>query len=469
MTPRCHTIFLVLFLFAAGAAKAQHLFLPGTIHDFGTVETWRNDPATFTLVNTGAKPLAILKMTGSKNIVAEYPKTYIQPGDTARIILRYYTPTEGPFSEGVDVMLSSDIQPVRLTLKGKIKTIGSDALIACPGDQLQGTPPNFGQTFGALDAQTGKAIANTQFYVGSRGETVDRFKIPNPGRAVNKSYVSGMYVLQVLAEGYIPLDTGIIILAGQKSFVFYLRKQYVEPTEPTLVQQVPEPVEPQTPVQPPPRPTPTPQPVAVTPRITPVLDSTETNAVLPLDKFKPNNIVFVLDASASMRILGRMDMLKAAMLKLVGVLRKADRVSIITFTTTPVTRIQGVAGSQKDTLNAIVHSFTAAGATNGIRGLRYAYELAERHFIADGNNMVIIGTDGVFAQNDENGVNINTLVQEYLDKNIKLGVMAFGRDEAAIRSMEKMAEKGKGGFLRMDNPDKAPDLLLEQIRVQSQR
>eukprot|EP01034_Spumella_vulgaris_P014273 gene14273-18219_t len=189
------------------AAQAQYRFVPGETHDFGTVETWRNDPAVFHLVNTGSQNLAILKMTGSKDIVAEYPKTYIAPGDTAHIILRYYTPTEGPFSEGVDVMLSAATQPIRLTLKGKIKTIASDALTACPGTQLQGTPPNFSQSFVALDAQTGKIIPASTFYMGSRGESVDRFKLPTPGRAVTKTYPSGMYVVRVEAEGYTSLDT----------------------------------------------------------------------------------------------------------------------------------------------------------------------------------------------------------------------------------------------------------------------
>lgn len=460
-------ILFFIWLLAGFTARAQYTFVPGQTHDFGTVETWRNDPAVFHLVNTGRQNLAILKMTGSKNIVAEYPKNYIAPGDTAHIILRYYTPTEGPFSEEVEIMLSAAAQPLRLTLKGKIRTIGSDALTACPGTQLQGTPPNFSQSFVALDAQTGKAIPGTLFYMGSRGEAVDRFRLPTPGRAVTKIYSSGMYVVRVEAEGYHTLDTGIVILAGQRAFTFYLSKSRQE--TPPLAQ-VPEAQVPETPAIPvQPAPVPLPTPVPSVPEATARWDSTETNAVLPLERFRPNNIVFVLDVSASMRILGRIDMLKAAMLHLTQVLRRADKVTIITFTTSPLTRIQGVGGHQKDTLNAIIRSLNASGATNGIRGLRFAYELAERHFIAEGNNMVIIGTDGVFAQTDENGISITTLVEEYLAKDIKLGVMAFGRDEAAIQSMERMAHKGKGGFMRMNNPENATPLLLEQIKEQSER
>lgn len=290
---------------------------------------------------------------------------------------------------------------------------------------------------------------------------LDEFKIPNSGRAVNKTYKSGMYVLQISAEKYNTVDTGIIILAGQRSFTFYLRKTVPESVP---IAAIPAPVTPE--------PTPVPTPAPITATVTPVPEpkdtAAESNTVLPLSKFKPNNIVFVLDVSSSMRILGRLDMLKESMLRLTEVLRTADKVSIITFTTSPVTRIQAANGGQKDTLGKIIRSFTATGATNGIKGLKSAYEMAERNFIAEGNNMVIFGTDGVFNQVDENGVNVTEMVEEYLGKNIKLGVMAFGRDEAAIKSMEKIAEKGKGGFMRIDNADKA-SLLLEQIQIQSAR
>lgn len=460
---RRYTI-LILLLITNWASQAQFVFVPGQTIDFGYVENWHNPPAIFHLVNTGTKPLAILKLTGSKNIVAEYPRNYIQPGDTGKIIIRYYTPIESSFSENVDVSLTASFEPVRLTLKGKIKSIASDALTACPNEQIQGSAPNFSQQFIVLDAETEKAIPGAHFFVGTQGQMLDEFKIPNSGRGVTKTYKSGMYVLQISAEKYSTVDTGIVILAGQRTFTFYLKKNVVEP-EPVVAVTIPEP-EPTPIVQHTPPPTPV---VSQVPTQPIPVDTANENTVLPLSKYKPNNIVFVLDVSASMRILGRIDMLKESMLKLTEVLRQADRISIITFTTTPKTRIQGVAGNQKDTLNKIIRSFTAGGATNGIRGIRYAYELAEKNFIADGNNMVIIGTDGVFAQTDENGVNIHTIVQEYLDKDIKLGVMAFGRDEEAIKSMEKTANKGQGGFMRMSNPAEAPQLLLEQVKAQSAR
>lgn len=455
------TPIILLFMFTNWVAKAQFVFFPGQVFDYGTVEDWHNEPAVFHLVNMDSKPLAILRLSGPRNILAEYPKTYIQPGDTGKIVLYYYTPSVGSFSESVEVSLSSSQKTERLTIKGRIKNLASDALTACPNDQVQGSAPNFYQKFAVLDEQTQKPIGGAHFFVGTRGQMVDEFKIPNNGKPVNKTYSSGMYILQIAAEGYQTVDTGIIILAGQRSFTFYLRRTI--PDEPVVAIPPPPVEEPETTITEPAPVTPTP------PVLANMGDSLDENPVLPLSKFKPNNIVFVLDVSSSMKILGRLDMLKAAMLRLTAVLRKADRVSIITFTTSPVTRIQGVSGAQKDTLNHIVQSLSASGATNGLKGLRFAYELAERHFIPEGNNIVIIGTDGVFSQTDENGVNIQDIVEEYLTKEIKLGVMAFGRDEIAIKSMEKIAAKGNGGFMRMDNPEKAPQLLLEQIQKQSAR
>lgn len=455
------SLLLICFCLAILSVRAQFVFVPGQTIDFGQVEEWRNNPADFYLVNTGQKPLAILKLVGSGNIVAQYPKTYINPGDTGKISISFYTPHTGAFSETVEVMLSASFEPVKLSIKGKIKNLASDALTACPGDNMQGTPPSFSQKFIALDAITGKVIPGTEFYVGTQGEWLDRFKIPAGGKPVNKTYKSGLYALKIRAEGYLPLDTGIVILAGNRSYTFYLNKTI----EPVLVGITPVPVPEPEPV--PPVVNPVPPPKVIPPPVGP--DTSIIYPDFPITEFKPNNIVFILDVSSSMRLLGRLDMLKEAMLRLVTVLRPVDRVSIITFTTSPVTRIQGAYGNQHDTLSSIIRSFTAAGATNGIKGLKYAYELAENHFIEGGNNMVIIGTDGVFAQTDENGVNILTLVESYVAKQIKLGVMAFGRDAEALKSMEKVAAKGNGGYMRMDEPARAAELLLEQIRLQSRR
>jgi hypothetical protein len=450
-----YPILFLLFHFSC-AVSGQFALVPGNTLDYGQVDVWRNQPGQLQIVNTGNRPLAILKISGSANLTAEYPKNFIPPGDTATLIFRLYTPHSGIFTEQADLFLSASEKPMRITVKGNIKSIASDALTACPVLGLQGPPPPFlpsQQRFTALDQETDRAIPASRFTLISYSGYRDDFKTPGNGKAVTKNYRTGEYALSVHADGYLPIDSGLLILPGEHEFRFYLKKPKPTVTEP----------------KPLPEPEPEPQPQLT--QITPDTTKTETggSSIMPLEKFKPNNLVFVLDVSSSMRILGRMELLKKAMIQLTEALREADRITLITFSTAPVLRIKGVPGNQKDTLNGIIRSLSAAGATYGIRGLRYAYELAEKNFISEGNNTVIIATDGEFPQTDEHGTDIQTLIRDYLEKNIKLGVMAFGRDAEALKSMEKMAAKGAGGYMRMDGAESSPKQLLLEIMKQSER
>lgn len=449
--------FLFLFYRFSFVSFGQFIvLLPGNTLDYGQVDVWKNQPAELKVLNIGSRPLAILKISGSNNLTAEYPKTFLAPGDTATVIFRLYTPHSGAFTEQADLFLSTSEKPIRITVKGNIKTIASDALTACPTEALQGPPPPFMQRFIALDQETNRPVPGARFSLLSYSGYSDDFKIPGNGNAVTKNYRTGEYAISVRAEEYFPIDSGLLILPGEHDFRFYLRKP-----KPTVT--APEPL-------PEPDPEPQPQITQIIPDTLPK-PKTETggSSIMPLEKFKPNNLVFVLDVSSSMRILGRMELLKKAMIQLTAALREADRVSIITFSTIPVLRIKGIPGNQKDTLNGIIHSLSAAGATYGIRGLRFAYELAEKNFIPGGNNSVIIATDGEFPQTDEHGMDIQSIIRDYLEKNIKLGVMAFGRDAEALKSMEKMATKGAGGYMRMDGADTSPERLLLEIMKQSER
>jgi hypothetical protein len=447
--------FVLVFLFHFSCAvSGQVTLLPGTTLDYGQVDVWRNQPGELKILNTGNRPLAILKISGSANLTAEYPKTFIPPGDTATVIFRLFTPHSGSFSEQADLFLSSSEKPLRITVKGSIKSIASDALTACPTEGLQGPPPTFLQRFAAIDKETGRPVPRALFSLISYGGYRDDFKTPGNGKAVIKNYRTGEYEVSVRADGYLPIDSGLLILPGEHDFRFYLKKP--KPT-------IPDP-------KPMPEPEPQPQITQIIPDTLPP-QKTETggSSIMPLEKFKPNNLVFVLDISSSMRILGRMELLKKAMIQLTEALREADRITLITFSTVPVLRIKGAPGNQKDTLNSIIRSLSASGATYGIRGLRFAYELAEKNIIPEGNNTVIIATDGEFPQTDEHGTDIQTLIRDYLEKNIKLGVMAFGRDAEALKSMEKMAVKGAGGYMRMDGTDASPERLLQEIMRQSER
>src|SRR6266542_4352363 len=54
------------------------------------------------------------------------------------------------------------------------------------------------------------------------------------------------------------------------------------------------------------------------------------------------------------------------------------------------------AGNEKERTPSAIESLTPGGSSHGSQGIRLAYQLARDAFLKDGNNRVILATDGDF-------------------------------------------------------------------------
>lgn len=201
-------------------------------------------------------------------------------------------------------------------------------------------------------------------------------------------------------------------------------------------------------------------PVAVAP-------AEELNTILPQSKYAPNNIVFLIDISGSMKKPDKLPLLKISMKNLTHALRSIDRISVIVYSTTSAVLLPSTSADNKKAITQLIDTLKPSGITNGVKGLQTAYELAERNFIPGGNNQIIIATDGVFNSPSFTESAIYSLVRENAEKDIILSVVGFGEEKDAIKMMKKMAEKGKGSFIQIPDKFAADEILIEEIKTQS--
>jgi len=191
----------------------------------------------------------------------------------------------------------------------------------------------------------------------------------------------------------------------------------------------------------------------------------------PVDDFsaklyKPNNILFLVDISSSMRDSLKLPVMKTALHKLIDAVRDIDSITLVTYATKIKIVNEAVSGSDKKTLHALVDSLRAKGMTAGKTAILFSQQLAQKHYIANGNNQIIIATDGEFKFEKQDFL---TWKKNQGDKKIILSTVAFGGDKTALKNLKEIAFKGEGSFIHIGEKSGSEDKLLEEIKLRSRR
>jgi len=109
-----------------------------------------------------------------------------------------------------------------------------------------------------------------------------------------------------------------------------------------------------------------------------------------------SNIVFLIDVSGSMSSSDKLPLLQKSFNRMVDELTEKDTVSIVVYASSTGMVLEPTTCDNKDKIKAAINNLKAGGSTAGGAGIQLAYSLAEENFNSDGNNRVILATDGDF-------------------------------------------------------------------------
>lgn len=183
---------------------------------------------------------------------------------------------------------------------------------------------------------------------------------------------------------------------------------------------------------------------------------------ISLAEMKPSNLVFLIDVSGSMGSENRLPLAKKALHRLLDSLRPTDTVAIQTYANKSERVLGPTPASERAKIAAAIDGLRADGATYGEGGIVAAYDMAEEAFIPEGNNRVIIFTDGDFnvGKQDEDIVEI---IQSYREREITLTAVGFGRGGYNDRMMEHIARVGNGNYFYIDTEAEATRIFGEDL------
>lgn len=182
-----------------------------------------------------------------------------------------------------------------------------------------------------------------------------------------------------------------------------------------------------------------------------------------LEKVPPSNLVFLIDNSGSMDMPNRLPLLKAGFKMLVNNLREKDTVTIVSYGGTASLLLSPTSGEEKEKIIAAIEGLSPAGETPGSSGLKLAYQMAQSKFIKDGNNRVILATDGDFNVGQINDKELEGLIKNYRNSGIYLTCLGVGMGNYKDSKLETLARYGNGNFAYLDNEAEAEKVLVKEF------
>jgi Ca-activated chloride channel family protein len=180
-------------------------------------------------------------------------------------------------------------------------------------------------------------------------------------------------------------------------------------------------------------------------------------------KLPPANLVFLVDVSGSMMGPDRLQLVQAGLKLLVKQLRPQDHVALVVYAGAAGLVLPPTPGSQPQFILDAIDRLQAGGSTAGGAGLRLAYSTARQYFQKEGNNRVILASDGDFNVGESSDEALEKLIVDQRESGVFLTVLGCGRGNLRDSRMETLADKGNGNYAYLDNLDEAGRVLVAQF------
>ncbi len=181
------------------------------------------------------------------------------------------------------------------------------------------------------------------------------------------------------------------------------------------------------------------------------------------EKIPASNLVFLIDVSGSMEDENKLPLVKQSMKMLADQLRPQDKVAIVVYAGNAGLVLPSTSGVNIQTIKDAIDRLEAGGSTAGGEGIQLAYKVARQQFLKEGNNRVILCTDGDFNVGASSDDDMERLIEQERKSGIFLTVLGYGMGNYKDNKMQKLADKGNGNHAYIDNLNEAKKVLVSEF------
>ncbi len=184
---------------------------------------------------------------------------------------------------------------------------------------------------------------------------------------------------------------------------------------------------------------------------------------IPVENLPASNLVFLIDVSGSMMGENRLGLVKSSLKMLTDQLREKDNISIVVYAGNAGLVLPTTSGSNKMKIKAAIDALEAGGSTAGGAGIKLAYKTAKDNFMKNGNNRVILCTDGDFNVGASSDDELVTMIEKERESGVYLTVLGYGMGNYKDNKMQQLADKGNGNHAYIDGIDEAKKVLVNEF------
>lgn len=176
-----------------------------------------------------------------------------------------------------------------------------------------------------------------------------------------------------------------------------------------------------------------------------------------------SNLVFLVDVSGSMQQPDKLPLVQQSLALLTDQLRPNDRVAIVVYAGAAGLVLESTPGTDKSRIKGAIYGLEAGGSTAGGEGIRLAYATARKNFIPNGNNRVVLCTDGDFNVGISSEDELVKLIENERESGTYLTVLGFGTGNYQDGKMQTMADKGNGNHGYIDQLSEAKKMFVREF------
>lgn len=438
------SVISILLLILVQTSFSQIVFNT-TYHNLGDINKEDKKYFDFTLTNAGKVAASIIRIEEPYGISSKFSTKTIEPDSTITVRIKYTPKRKGPFKQDVPIWVSVNNEPITFTLEGNALTFDVNESMACPEFTVIQKPieERANLKINVIDVNAKKPIKEATVEIIWDGLVYKKVTTDKLGEAIQNLQVDNYYLV-VNAEGYGSKEADFALDNTNNSIQFELGK----PTKEEILAKE--------------------EPIIVEPVMVPEPTDTISTKELPVNLYAPNNVVFLIDVSVSMKQKGRMDVLKASMIELLNGLRPIDKLAMVTYASSTDVILESEYVTDKVKITQLIQDLTAGGYTAGAKGIKKAYQVARENLIKDGNNQVIIATDGAFNLEKTDKSILDDVTTNY-KKGVSISVLGVKNEKWTIPSMSAIAEAGGGNYLHIETFAQAQQVLMNEIKAKSRK